>query len=367
MRILHVFKDYFPPTRGGIEQHVHDLVHSIDRVEFAVLTSSRSRRQVVEADDGVRVVRAPEYARPVSTPITPAWSRLLRESGADLFHFHMPNPFGELAFLAARAKAPMVVTYHADIVGRRWIRPLFLPFQQRFLRRAARIIVSSPPLLRTTSSLLRHADRARVIPFGVDPGEWEVRPPEADELRARHPGPLLLFLGRLAYYKGVDVLIEAMRRVDATLLVVGDGPKRREWEALAASLALRDRVVFTGEIADEERSAYYHAADAFVLPSTSRAETFGIAMLEAMACGTPVISTELGTGTSWVNENAVTGVVVDPGDPAALAGAVKGLLADKGRRLAMGEAASRRVGDRFTKEGSCEAIAALYSEVLSSR
>lgn len=364
MRILHVFKDYFPPTRGGIEQHIHDLVHSIDGFEFAVLTSSRSRRQVVDDDGGVKVVRAPEYWRPVSTPITPAWARLLRESRADLFHFHMPNPFGELALLAARTETPMVATYHADIVGRRWLRPLFLPFQQRFLRRAARIIVSSPTLLRTTSSLLRQADRARVIPFGVDPGEWEVRPPEADELRARHPGPLVLFLGRLAYYKGVDVLIQAMRRVDATLLVVGDGPKRREWEALAASLALRDRVVFTGEVPDEERSAYYHAGDVFVLPSTSRAEAFGIAMLEAMACGTPVISTELGTGTSWVNQHGVTGLGVEADNSAVLAAAIKELLEDEGRRLAMGEAAASRVRGRFTREGWCRATAALYAEVV---
>src|SRR5919108_273124 len=281
MKVLHVFKDYFPPSRGGIELLINDLVHSMDGFEFEVLTSSRTRRLVEDVDDGVRVVRAPEYARPTSTPITPAWIGAMRRTDADLIHFHMPNPAGELAYLASRTRVPMIATYHADIVGRRGFLPLYLPFQQRALGSARRI-------------------------------------------------------------------------------VAGTGPREQELQELARRLDVAGRTVFLGEIDDRMRVAFYHAIDAFVLPSTMRAEAFGISLLEAMACGTPVVSTELGTGTSWVNVNAETGVVVPPGDPSAISGAVGDLLADQGKAAAMGEAGARRVAAHFTKREMLESLGALY-------
>lgn len=363
MRVLQVFKDYFPPTRGGIEQHINDLVHSLTGYQCAVLTSSRSRRRVVEDDEGVRVIRAQELARPVSTAITPSWSKFLRESGADLMHFHMPNPFGELMFLSSRAEPPMVATYHADIVGRKALLPFFAPFQQRFLKKAQSIIVSSPRLRDSAPSLIEHRDKCVVIPFGVEPGEWAERPAAADELREKYPGSLLMFLGRLAYYKGIEILIRAMRSVEATCLVAGDGPLRDEMKKRIAGLGLGHKIVFVGEIPDRERSAYLHAADVFLLPSTSRAEAFGISMLEAMACGTPAISTELGTGTSWLNKNLETGLVVEPNDPGALAGAIEALLRDDPRRQAMGHAAAERVRTHFTRSQMLESISSLYALV----
>lgn len=360
MRVLHVFKDYFPPTRGGIEQHINELVHLLPDFEQSVLTSSRSKKFVVDDDQGVRVIRAPELGRPASTAITPAWPRLLRNSGADLLHFHSPNPFGELCLLASRARCPMVATFHADIVGRRSLLPAFRPFQQSFLRRAVGIAVSSPRLLATSRALKRHAERAVVIPFGVDPQQWEARPPGADEIRARYRGPLLLFLGRLVYYKGIEVLLEAMRTIEGTLLVAGSGPMGHRYQSIVRELSLADKVSFIGEVPDDERANYYHAADLFVLPSTSRAESFGISMLEAMACGTPALSTEVGTGTSWLNVSGKTGLVVRPGDPAALSGAIKILMSDEGRRSAMGTAAARRVSEHFTREQMLRGLTRLY-------
>lgn len=363
MRILHVFKDYYPPTRGGIENHIHDVVHSLDEFEFAVLTSSRSREQVVEVDDGVRVVRAAEYGRPTSTPITPGWTRLIGESGADLIHFHMPNPFGELMYLRARSEVPMIATYHADIVGRRALRPFYSPFQSEFLRRARKIIVSSPHLKETAAPLASHQEKTEVIPFGVEAAYWRETPTETSVIRGNHPGPIVLFLGRLAHYKGVEVLLKAMRSVQATLLVAGEGPLRPRLQALAVQAGVEGKTRFLGTIPDAMRRAYYHAAEVFVLPATSRAEAFGIAMLEAMACGTPAISTELGTGTSWVNQNGVTGLVVEPESPAALSAAIEALLTNEDRRLAMAASAARRAASEFPLSRMLESLAGVYREV----
>lgn len=363
MKVIHAFKDYYPPTRGGIEEHMNEVVHSLRGFRFGVLTSSRTRNLVVDDDEGVRVVRAPELARVASTPITPSWVKLLKESQADLIHMHMPNPFGEIAFLMSRTKSPMVATYHADIVGRAALLPAYRPFQAMFLKKAYRVIVSNPRTIETSTALEPIRDRCVVIPFGVEPGDWSEPPDSADGIREKFPGPIIVFLGRLAYYKGVDVLINAMRSIEATCLIIGDGPIRSSLESMTSDLRLRHKVVFTGEVSDDERTAFLHAADIFVLPSTSRAEAFGIAMLQAMACGKPVVSTELGTGTSWVNVNNRTGIVVPPGEPPALAGAIKAILGDRVKREDLGLAAAERVRTNFTRFQMLESLASLYASV----
>ena len=365
MRVLHAFKDAYPPTRGGVELHVDEVARSLDGFSFSVLTSSRSRARTVREHQGVRIVEAPEACRVRSAPVTPSWRGELRHSDADLFHFHMPNPVGELALLASGATTPLVASYHADPVRAPGLAHLYAPLQQRFLARADQIVVGSP-MLADTPALSPHRDRVRVIPYGFDPGRWQPTDAEVAIVRRRHRAPLVLFLGRLVWYKGVDVLIDAMRTVEGTLLVVGDGPKRAELEAQARRIGLSSRVAFIGEVSDHERAAYYRAADVFVVPSTSRAEAFCLALLEAMAYGTPAISTEVGTATSWVNVAGETGLVVPPADARAVSDALSWLLADEQRRRALGEAAAARAGAHFTSRAMLEALAEVYAETATA-
>jgi len=292
-------------------------------------------------------VRAPEIGRVLSSPLIASWARELRSLNPDLVHVHMPNPVGEMA--ALRSRLPLVATYHADIPRARALVPAYVPVQQRFLARCRRIVVSNPAMA-DVEPLRPHRDRVIVIPFGVDPDQWH-RPAAADELDVQ-----VLFLGRLVHYKGLPVLMEAMRSVDAGCAVVGDGPVRPPPPG---------NVSYVGAVPDPERAAWYHAADVFVLPSTSRAETFGISMLEAMACGTPAISTEVGTGTSWLNVDGETGLVVAPGDPHALVRALHRLLGDDGLRRRMGEAAQRRVSAHFTRRAMLDSLRQMYESALA--
>lgn len=368
MRVLHVFKDYYPPTRGGVEQWINDVVHSIDGIEFSVLCAAPGRRLVDERDDGVRVVRAPTLVRASTAPVAPSWVSWIKRLAPDVIHMNMPNPTGELAFLAARTGVPMVATYHGDIVRAGPLPAAYGAFASRFLRRAHRVIVGSQRLAETTPSLRAHRDRIAVIPYGVDVDRWAVRPPLADQIAERFPGPRLVLLGRLVHYKGADVAIEAMRDLDATLLIVGDGPLRARLEEQAAGLpAGAGRVVFVGAPPDDERAAYYHAADLFLFPGTNRGESYGIVQVEAMATGTPSISTELGTGTSWVNRHGETGLVVAPRDPGALAGAVRELLSDDARRAAMGVAAQRRVREHLSRARMLDELRAVYEDAAQAR
>ena len=363
MHVLHSFKDYYPPTVGGVEGHIHQIVNNLEGFEFTVLTSSRSRSTVRENLDGVEVIRAAEYLRPASTPIMPSWRSLLKQSNPDLIHAHMPNPFGEICLLTADS-APIVASYHADIIGRRLLRTLFSPVQQRFFRRAATIIVGSRRFADAAEVLRPHLNRVEVVPYGIDVSAWRERPAEADAIREKFPGPLVVFLGRLVHYKGLDVLVEAMTGVDATCLIIGDGPRREQVEEAIRAAGVEEKVKLAGHLAGPERRAYLHAADLFVLPSTSSAESYGISMLEAMACGTPAISTEVGTATSWVNQHLITGLVVEPSDPAALAQAIKELLASPALRAELGAAAAQRVQTEFSQERMLELMREVYEAAV---
>lgn len=360
VRVLHFFKNYFPPTHGGIEQLMNGIVHGIDGIEFSVLTSSHSGDLVEDDDNGVPVIRAPELAHISTAPIAPSWHTWLKRLQPDIVHVHMPNPTGELAVLTSRTPARVIASFHAEIVRSPAVAAAYRAFLPAFWRRTHTVIAGSPPMLETTPELRRVRDRARVVPYGIDPDEWRVRPPLADEIRARYPGPIVFFMGVLRHYKGAHVLVEAMRDVDATLLLAGDGPERREVEDAVARFGVSDKVHLLGAIANDERAAYMHAADVFVLPAVNRAEAFGIVLLQAMAAGTPVISTELGTGTSWVNQHEETGLVVPARDARALARAIARLLEDDERRAAMGRAAQNRVCEHFTLEEMYATLKEIY-------
>jgi rhamnosyl/mannosyltransferase len=179
------------------------------------------------------------------------------------------------------------------------------------------------------------------------------------------PQPFLLFVGKLRYYKGLDVLLQALTTLpQAQLVVVGDGPMRGTWQALAQALGLAGRVTFVSEVAETTLLAYYAAAALLVLPSTSRAEAFGTVLLEAMAAGLPVISTAVATGTSWVNQDGVTGYVVPANNVEALAHAIRLLLSDAARRQRMGVAARERVAAAFTLTTMARQVATVYTQAL---
>jgi rhamnosyl/mannosyltransferase len=171
----------------------------------------------------------------------------------------------------------------------------------------------------------------------------------------------LLFVGRLRYYKGLNYLVDALRAIPrAQLVVVGAGPMERAWRSLAQELGVAERVVFVGEVSDAELPGYYAAADIFVLPASERSEAFGAVQLEAMAAGKPVVCTELGTGTSFVNVNEETGLVVPARDAPALASAINRLIADPMLRARMGAAGRARVLAEFTLDKMVERVMAVY-------
>lgn len=382
MKVLYVYKDYYPVV-GGIENHIRLICRGLQaypEIEPTVLVTNRARNTVIEEIDGVHVIKAGRLATISSAPISLSLFAWMRRLEADITHLHFPYPIGELAYLAAgirvgprltpaQAASPrrMVVTYHSDIVRQKYLLQVYKPFLHHLLARADKITVSSPNYIQSSPYLRSVADKCVVIPHGADLSRFaattEVQR-RAQEIRQQYAPPLILFVGLLRYYKGLSFLIEAMLNLPGRLLVVGEGPQGQEWRASSQRLGLQEKVHFLGRVSDEELVALYHACDVFVLPAIHRSESWGAVQIEAMACGKPVVCTELGTGTSFVNVHGETGLVVPPRDAAALAAAIGQLLADGALRLRMGEQAKARAEKEFSHTVMVERLVSLYGSVL---
>jgi rhamnosyl/mannosyltransferase len=332
-----------------------------------VLVTGPSARTRAVMLNGVQVIYAGRLAMAASTPLSLALPLALRRLRPDITHLHFPYPLADVAQrLLGRARRT-VITYHSDIVRQQgWLR-LYGPVLRDTLARAAAVIATSPRYAETSPFLAPLGQRCHVVPYGIAPEAFSQASPEAVRaIRARHGERLVLFVGQLRYYKGVTYLLRALQAVDARLLLMGGESTHRHAELrdLARALGVEDRLVLLGEM-DAERPAYYHACDVFVLPSIARSEAFGIVQLEAMAAGRPVVSCDVGTGVAWVNQHEVTGLVVPPRDPAALAAALNRLLADPDLRRRMGQAGRERVRAEFTRERMLGTIEALYHAVLA--
>ena len=240
---------------------------------------------------------------------------------------------------------------------------LYRPVLMKFLARAD-IILPTSELYRDTSPILgSFKDRCRVVPLGIvvdaftspDPGRVE-------SLRTRYGGKFVLFLGRHRYYKGIEYLVRAAQAIDGQVVIAGDGPERAAAESLARGLNVS--VSFPGELSDEELVNYLHACTVFAFPSVERTEAFGISILEAHACGKPVVATTLGTGVEYANLHEKTGLNVAPKDSGALATAINRLLIDTEMAHRLGDCGRERVTREFDARRVAEREFALYQEVL---
>lgn len=370
MRILYTYKDYYP-VLGGIENHIKQVAEGMRQrgVETSVLVTNTGKPTTCETIEQIPVVKSGRQLNISSAPISlgffPALRRLSK--AVDIVHAHAPYPPGELAQLLVGRSQRFVISYHSDIVRQRVLGALYAPLLRLVLRKADLIAAATPVYVEDSPFLRAERAKCRIIPYGTDLQHFQPSPAiekAAQEMRRRYSNkPLLLFLGRLRHYKGVNVLIDAMRQIpDAHALIVGIGPLEQQLKEQSADLS--DRISFLGELNEQDALVARHAADLFVFPSTNRAETFGIAQIEAMACGLPIICTELGTGTSWVNQHEKTGLVIPPNDVAALVNAIRQLLDNPERRRQLGQAAKARAESEFSQTAMLDKLLAFYHEAL---
>lgn len=328
MRILEVSKLY-PPFWGGIETVVYDIstVLKQDGYDVDVLCVSEKNNSAEEVIDNVKVYRCASLAHLASTYLSFEFIKVWRKirNNYDVIHVHLPNPLALLAFFLfkPRKECKIIVHWHSDIVKQKYLKIPFIPLQNALLARCYKIVATSQVYAEASQDLKNYLNKVEVIPIGIDEERMVAASEAVAEIKQRYAGKFIIFsLGRHVYYKGFEYLIDAARHLDenAIILLGGQGELTPELTEKIKTHNLGDRVKLLGRISAQELPAYFTAADVFCLPSVERSEAYGVVQLEAMACGTPVICTDIqGSGVAWVNKHGVTGLVVPVKNAEALA------------------------------------------------
>lgn len=370
MRILHFFRTYFPDSYGGVEQFIYQLArgcaqrgHTVD-----VLSLSRDRTQKLTKLDGHNAHHAHldfEIAsNGFSLSVFAKFAELARD--ADIVHYHFPWPFTDVVHFVARMHKPTVLTYHSDIVRQQTLLKFYRPLMMRFLGSVDRIVATSPNYLATSTTLNQFRDKTSVIPIGLD---RSIYPNPSDEIlsswRSRIRGPFFLFVGVLRYYKGLHILLEAVAGSGYSVVIVGSGPMEEELQEHSRRLKLSN-VHFFGFLPEIDKIALFQLCFAVVFPSHLRAEAFGVSLLEGAMFGKPLISSEIGTGTSFINIHECTGLVVPPSDPVAFRQAMARLIENPAEASRMGQNAATRYQQHFAADQMTSKYIELYQE-LSDR
>jgi glycosyltransferase involved in cell wall biosynthesis len=371
MRVLHFYKTYYPDTWGGIEQVIRQLCVGTGRlgVTNEVLTLTPNGGPAEMEFEGHTVYRVPLDFEIASTGFSFAAIRKLARLArkADVIHYHFPWPFMDLAHFMARIDKPSVVTYHSDIVRQKNLLRVYSPLKRRFLGSVDTVVATSPNYLASSPVLKRFEHKTRTITYGLDKTIYPT-PPQAvkDKWRAQCGERFFLFVGVLRYYKGLHILLDAMANVDYPVVIVGAGPIEQELKEHAARLGLT-HVMFIGAVEEEDKVALLELCYAMAFPSHLRSEAFGISLLEGAMYGKPMISSEIGTGTTYINIDNETGLVVPPDDPAAFGAAMRTLWEQPERAAEMGRRAEARYWELFTAQKMAESYHALYRELAASR
>jgi glycosyltransferase involved in cell wall biosynthesis len=270
-----------------------------------------------------------------------------------LIALHLPFPLNDIGALGIPGRLPIVVHWHADVIGRRTVARALEPLFHRTLRRAARIIVADNAIVENSNLLGAYGTKCEAVPFGIDISDWGALDPEqsdrAQRLRARYPR-LVVALGRLVTYKGFDVLVRALTQLDCHLLVIGTGTQQKHLEGIAGDLGVTTKVSFVGYLSQGDVKVHLHAARVFAFPSITRAEAFGIAQLEAMAAGLPIVNTSIPTAVPRIARDGIEALTVPPSDVAALSAAIYRLLDDEALASRLGAAGRERARDAFDRQ-----------------
>lgn len=371
LRCLQLCKFYFP-VLGGIESVVLELTEGLLRrdVQIDVLCANTHLRTVTDHLP-YPVTRAGSLGKILSTSMSMSMvgEVLRRRRLYDVIHVHLPDPMTNLALYLARPTSKIVVHWHNDIINQQNALKLYHPLQNWLLRRADAIIATTTAYAEGSPWLRSFGSKIHVIPIGIqDRHSVDETARQMAALRHHYGGGRLVFaLGRLTYYKGFDVLIRAAAELppDVRVVIGGGGALAADLAALVRRRGVADRVHLVGPLNREQVRLHHRAADVFCLPSTSRAESFGVVLLEAMAASRPIVATRIeGSGVPWVNVDGETGINVPVGDPHELARALTAVLDDPVRAAAMGRAARQRFEDHFTAERMVQATARLYDLLL---
>jgi len=374
IKSLHVYRTYFPDPPGGLQEAVRQIAISTSRmnVDSKIFTLSPNPHPgTLQRPEG-EIIRAKSWAAPASCDLG-GYSAFARFAEAcaesDVLHYQFPWPFADVLHTVVRPTIPAIITYQSDVVRQRLLGKIYAPLMWKMLR-SMRFVVATSPAYAETSSVLSHPSirgKVRVIPNGIDE---ETYCKDSDDSVFSRIGlsitePYFLFIGVLRYYKGLHTLVQAASNTKARIVIAGSGPESRALKELAEQCGARN-VIFAGQVSDGEKNALLKSCRGFVLPSHLRSEAFGMVLVEASIFRKPLISCEIGTGTSYVNAHEESGLVIAPEAPEQLTQAMNQLLLDDAVADRLGMGARARYERLFSGQALGQAYASLYREALGT-
>lgn len=369
MKVLQLGKFY--PVGGGVEKVMYDLTTGLcaEGVQCDMLCAYGGKGEAeIEVSPGGRIICTETLLKKYATMISPRMVTTLRSiaSDYDIIHVHHPDPMAALALRLSGYRGRVVLHWHSDIVKQKKLLSFYLPLQRWLINRADLVVGTTPVYIASSPYLEDVQQKCTYLPIGIDPIDPDAE--GAKRLREKYEGRRIVFsLGRLVHYKGYSYLVEAAKQLDDSYVVLigGSGVLHDELQAQIDREGLAGRVHLLGRIADEDLAAYYGACDVYCLSSIQKTEAFAIVQIEAMSCGKPVVSCDIkGSGVSWVNADGVSGLVVEPEDGQALAGAIRRICEDRSLYYTLSGGARSRYIELFKKRQMISRCVELYRNVL---
>lgn len=372
--IIHLGKYYFPDA-GGIESVTISLAEgAVASGNFVlVVCFEKTPAKSDEVIDGVHVVRAPISKMIASQPLGIKYFLQCLKFGknADVIHLHVPNMLGALCALFIGKKPRLLVHWHSDVINKGILGKILRPLETALLRRADCIVATSLVYANASDTLRPYKYKISVVPIGAPDAKYDGTDSDLpvwidEQIRDKK---IILAVGRLVPYKGFKVLIDAAKHLlnGSVVVIVGNGPLQQELQQAVELANVKGRVVLTGRLSDAALNALFERATLFCLPSTSRAEAFGVVLLEAMTYGLPIVATNIpGSGVPWVNQHGTSGLNVAVGDPVAIAQACNQILATPELRSSLSDGAHRRFASEFTEAVSVKRMMHVYDQMLST-
>lgn len=368
--ITHFFKTYFPDTQGGLEEAIRQIGKCAVKAGHKVRVVTVSPNPQHIELDGIECISFKRNwgisSMPISYDYIGNFKRLVEET--DIIQLHYPYPVTELLTVFNKKTKPIVITYHAGIEGRPLVTSCYAPFEKKLFEKANVIVPTSNNLMMTTKRLDNFRDKCKEVNLWLDEERFAKLKDVDDEFKSRVAayGPFALFVGVLRFYKGLDFLLDAAKKCKNKIVVVGKGPEYQHLQKRVEAENINN-IILTGYVPDEGVAYLLKRCAFLVLPSQSRGECFGQVLLEAEFFHKPMISTELGTGTSVVNQDGITGYVVPKADSVALAKRMNELFCDEELRIKMGEAAYQRYKNNYTEEIQGPKYLEIYQSLLNIR
>ena len=371
MKVLHIYRTFFPDTQGGLEEAIRQICQGTQAcgVENHLLTLSPKPHQQTIQLDSIIIHQAQLSFEIASCGFSVRavfeLKKLMKEM--DIIHFHFPWPFADMMYWLSSVNKPAIITYHSDIIRQRSLLSLYRPLMHHFLGKIDHIVATSPKYINSSKILKKYRSKVTAIPIGLNRKSYpEIDKQRLQKIKENVGENFFLFVGVLRYYKGLDVLLDAAKQLSLKIMIAGSGPL---WEPIKKRIENENinNVKMLGHVSDEDKVCLYQLCRAVVFPSHIRSEAFGVTLVEGLMFGKPLISCEIGTGTSYVNLADKTGLVIPPDNPQALKQAITTLSEDDELVKKMSLNAEKRFQEVFTGQAMGRQYYELYTALISKK